>query len=778
MLCLDKSIRALCSVGEIQVPLIEKESLEDFRRRFFRDESISFATFRSSLQEECVKLAVVFQESNAFMRALCTLFIDNPFPVLDFLQPKKLFLGKYEIIKQASIKEDISSLYKNQYKHAMLEVKPMLGEGRLNFELIFHANIGNFQSYRQNFFREIVLKNRFLTEQVQEFGELPGGILYSSLSQQHVDFSTLETFLAERRRRFKTLYARRVGRKLKCLSETEAIALGLAIINELEKLHSIGVLHSNLNPISVYLIDNSLATVSFLDLELAIWEPNDIQLEESRYFSQKVEDIYDLRFRMHGYIAPEHNILALDYRRRNKIPKKKVTNLCDLYSVGAILHYAVTGKPPLKTDQPLELPEDGLKDWECPELLNPLILSNAFIKLILKLLSHDLSKRHQSLSELKAELEALGQQLKNLPDLMLQGLEHKELDGMEIFDRDSILDLREFDLDDFALDYLFKFVTESRIPNICLFGERLSLRALRDDQLLALSLSGAGLWAEDLKLLALFIKQNSSLTSIDLSQNPLLERHKRKHEQRGRSSDAPFKLFCEGVERLSRLKSINISGVRLGPIRGEQLCNSLIKCQELSEINLSGCDIKSKGTLSLTFTVRSLPKIMTVSLSGNDIKDEGAAYIAEILRYPSLLDLDIRQNSISTLGAEPISSILTQNFTLQRLQMEENMLEEHRAEMLMQLVQFNSYYNKLKTSHESYGEFGCNLLAENIKRWASSQTYVAEKLRVRLENPEDSTDRKLADVLLSVDGELMLKSVPLKYSYNTGDGTVRFGPTK
>jgi serine/threonine protein kinase len=760
------------------VPLIEKESLEDFRNRYSQEETINFATFKESLQEECKNLAVVFQDSNIFMRALCTLFIDNPFPVLDFLQPKKLFLGKYEIIKQATLKSDIPSLYKNQYKHALLEVKPMLGEGRLSFELIFHANIGNFQSYRQNFFREIVLKNRFLTEQVQEFGELPGGILYSSLSQHYQVTSTLQHILAERQRRFKALYGRKVGRKLKCLSETEAITLGLAIINELEKLHSIGVLHSNLNPISVYVTDNSLDSVSFLDLELAIWEPADIQLEESRYFSQKVEDIYDPRFRMPGCMAPEHTRLALDFRRRNKIPKKKVSKLCDLYSIGAILHYALTCKLPPDVEYTYEPHEDGLEDWTCPELMSPLIISNDFAKLILKLLSHDPLKRHQSLAELKADLEALSQMLKELPDTLLQSLEHKEPDRMEIFDRDSILDLREFQLDDFGLEYLFKFVTESRIPNVCLFGDRLNLRALRENQLLALSLSGAGLWAEDLKLLSLFIKQNNSLTAVDLSNNPLLERHKRKNEHKGRPSDAPFKLLCEGLTQLTRLKSLNMSGVRLGPSKSEQLCSSLQKCQALSEINLAGCDLKSAGTLCLTRLVQSLPKIMTVSLSNNDLKDEGAAYIAEVLRCPSLLELDLRQNSISTLGAEPITSILTQNFTLQKLHMEENALEEHRAEMLLQLVQFNSHYYKLKSSHESYGEFASNLLAENIKRWAASNSYVAEKLRVRLERPEDLTDTKLAEVLLTEDGELMLKSVPLKYTYNTGDGTVRFGSAK
>jgi hypothetical protein len=30
-ICIDKSLRALCNIGEIQLPYIEKEHLEDFK---------------------------------------------------------------------------------------------------------------------------------------------------------------------------------------------------------------------------------------------------------------------------------------------------------------------------------------------------------------------------------------------------------------------------------------------------------------------------------------------------------------------------------------------------------------------------------------------------------------------------------------------------------------------------------------------------------------------------------------------------------------------------
>jgi len=97
-ICIDKSLRALCNIGEVQLPYIEKEHLEDFKDLVCNDENISFNRFREIIMAECTKFARTFQETSEFMRLLSTVIIDNPFPVLSFLQPGSLFLGKYEII--------------------------------------------------------------------------------------------------------------------------------------------------------------------------------------------------------------------------------------------------------------------------------------------------------------------------------------------------------------------------------------------------------------------------------------------------------------------------------------------------------------------------------------------------------------------------------------------------------------------------------------------------------------------------------------------------------
>ncbi len=86
--------------------------------------------------------------------------------------------------------------------------------------------------------------------------------------------------------------------------------LGLLMLDQLETLHAINVLHSNINPTSVYLLDEDINKPRFLDLELAIWEPLDLMGVDNVYFSQCPEDLYDDTYRNDDFMAPEHSELS------------------------------------------------------------------------------------------------------------------------------------------------------------------------------------------------------------------------------------------------------------------------------------------------------------------------------------------------------------------------------------------------------------------------------------------------------------------------------------
>ena len=769
-ICIDKSLRAICHKGQIQIPYVEKESLEDFRDEVTQDECITYETFRSIIMEECEKFANVFQESYNFLRMLSTHIVENPFPVISFLQPGNLFLGKYEITNPPKLIEEISSNYKKKYKHSLLQVKPMLGEeGKLTFELIYLSGINGDKSFRQNYFREIVLKNKLTKGEMNEFGELPGGILYKSISELEATQMTLGEYFEEKFQEMETKNSDEPRRKIVCMNEIETISLGLKLLDELEVLHSINVLHSNINPSSVYLIEQDINRLRFLDLELAIWDPIEILGSESAYFQQLVGDKYDTTFRDINYLSPEHEELAKQYQKAKKVPEEGVSKQCDIYSIGAILFKALTGKAPVNfsedtKDHPSlhEEERDWLEEFECPEELDPIAMSNGMAQFLLKILAKDTQVRHKDIMEAKRELSQLVGLLERIPKLLMKGLEHIPHNNHEMFEDDYVLDLHEEGINDFCLEYLYKFITESRIPNIRMFGNiGLPIRALASNSIDKLELSSQNIYAEELKLLSFFIKINTSLLEVDLSKNPLLQRHsfdKQENEEDASSEGKTtmgFSWLLEALESHSQLKRLELAQVELGEELANQLCVPIAKNLNLEKINLANCELGVEGTMHICNTVQNMKNLRYINLSSNDIGDQGAKHVAKLLETNHhILEIDLFRNNIAKEGGEAIGAALTNNFIIQKLSIGDNEIEQNEKDLILQSVMFNTQYKKLKATNERFGEFGYNLMAESIKRWTEKSKFVLEKLRARLHQCEDEIDQKLAELLLDSEGNL------------------------
>ena len=69
------------------------------------------------------------------------------------------------------------------------------------------------------------------------------------------------------------------------------------------------------------------------------------------------------------------------------------------------------------------------------------------------------------------------------------------------------------------------------------------------------------------------------------------------------------------------------------------------------------------------------------------------------------------------------------------------------------------------------------MIAESLKKWASSSAFVACKLEQRLKAPIDDLDKQIAMVIFDRKGQIDLKPVPQSHEYVSGDGDIRF-PTK
>ena len=363
--------------------------------------------------------------------------------------------------------------------------------------------------------------------------------------------------------------------------------------------------------------------------------------------------------------------------------------------------------------------------------------------------------------------------LDSIPNELMQSLDFTN-PNQDLFDPDYTCDLRNFEMNDFALEYLIKFVYDSKIPNLLIFGGSLPLFALKNNKISILDLTGQKLYSEELRILTLFLEKNESLRVINLSKNPLTTRHDSK--KKSYSIEFTLQKFIEALNKHSNLSEFRIACVEIGGKLSEKLCKALAKNANLEIIDLGYCNIEALGIRELVNISKNLKQLNALLVNGNNLNNEGAQYIAElIIANHNIIELDISSNNIGNPGALAIGNSLVNNFSIQILNIKENKaIEPSEYDYIQQNVNFNTYFTNLKTKNERFKEYGYNLIAESIKKWVSSNKYVLDKLKVKLLNPSDEVDQKLCEILLDSQGNLNLKPIPLKYTYNPGEGTVHF----
>jgi Leucine-rich repeat (LRR) protein len=372
---------------------------------------------------------------------------------------------------------------------------------------------------------------------------------------------------------------------------------------------------------------------------------------------------------------------------------------------------------------------------------------------------------------LRAGLLDLKGKLETLPQALLAGLEMIP-GSADMFDENYTLDLRSNDINEFVLDYLYKFIGDSRVPNISLFCEPMPIRALKTNSLLELDLSSCDLHSEDLKLLSFFLKINSSLKALNLSRNPLLTR--KQVSSPAEIDSIGFIYFVESLETSTEFEKFQLAGVKLSPHFCDSLCKPLSKNAKMAFVDFSACELGAEGIRLICQMCQHFPSLEVLNLRENNCGNEGASDISRLLSSSNLTELDISKNGIMSAGSEALGRAISLNFKLQTLNISDNQLTETEVKLVLDTVFFNTEYVKLKTINEKYGEYGYNLLAESIRKKAKHSKFVYEKLRAKLSNCEDETDRKLAEMLLDVEGNIRLETIPQFYTYNPGDGTVHF----
>ena len=163
-----------------------------------------------------------------------------------------------------------------------------------------------------------------------------------------------------------------------------ALRIGTEICNALQYAHSQGVLHRDIKPENILITEEGTAKLMDFGLAKMLGEPG---LTHEGVIVGTV-----------AYVAPE---IALG---------KGVDAKSELYSLGAVLYEAVTGKPPFTGGDPVKIIFSHIHDYPVsPDKLNPKV-PHTLAECIMKLLEKDPEKRYQSAADLHKVLRDIAEE--------------------------------------------------------------------------------------------------------------------------------------------------------------------------------------------------------------------------------------------------------------------------------------------------------------------------------------------------------------------------------
>ena len=208
------------------------------------------------------------------------------------------------------------------------------------------------------------------------FGQLPEGIIYREIEEYHG--YSLEEYIGEKETSMKIKQKTAAATVNPVMSvprshqksiptfftEVESIDICLKIIELLELIHHKSGVHTNLCPNEIFLRDKKLNQMQFNNLYHCT--SNGKQQIGFHYVDMQTNDIsrFDLRTRSELYISPEQiqmgrELMDIAATRSGRMDPEsqaiqefmqengaKITQKCDLYSLGAILHRCLLGQAP------------------------------------------------------------------------------------------------------------------------------------------------------------------------------------------------------------------------------------------------------------------------------------------------------------------------------------------------------------------------------------------------------------------------------------------------
>ena len=607
----------------------------------------------------------------------------------------------------------------------------------------------------QNLWNETLILSQVVDPRLPRiisFGQLPEGIIYREV-EEYSGYS-LEEYIREKETSMK-IKQKTAGAatamsssdtipksQQKSLStfftEVESIDICLKIIDLLELIHEKSVVHTNLCPSEIFLRDKKLNQMQFANLYHCT--SNGKQQIGFHYVEMQSHDIsrFDLRTRSEQYISPEQvqmgqELMDIAMGRSGRMDPEsqaiqefmqesgaKISQKCDLYSMGAILHRCLLGLAPApqiadyiaKERLQDHSPESNI--YEEPYFMKGRVLSNQMCKILVHLLHKEPAHRYEDLETIKQALLELRKNIFSTPKILRELLRHPVLPG-EVLDPPNthrVIDFRNNDMNKFSLKYLAKFICEVDAETVCINGGHMPIRSIQLNQLVELNLRDQGLYSEDLFVLAQVLKDNSSLKSINLSKNmigftyvderAMLEI---KLRNRDKLQQATFdKLFYDslGLEHFTlafkstnRIKHLDISENDIGSANFMILMPVFESNTAIENLNVADCNLDGFCAEALCHILKASNKsLKNLKFRNSNLGEVGALAIAELIKGHMYLEvLEIFNCGIDEAGGNAIGNALKTNFCIEQLSIGVNILNQRDEDQIKQSVLFNTQYN-------------------------------------------------------------------------------------
>ena len=249
---------------------------------------------------------------------------------------------------------------------------------------------------------------------------------------------------------------------------------------------------------------------------------------------QVAAELADIAYQRNGKIDETQHEVQDFYASNFNQKQNKITQQCDIFSIGAIIFQLLLGQPPsqktIKFINDNRLHENTPKGnvYKVPPFFKDYILSNDMIYIIVKLLCQDPNNRFQNIQDVRQQFVTLRQNIEQTPVILRQILGHPILPNENFFRNDDTelfpqlnqqINFRNSVMSEFSLKYLAKFLYEKRTNLLAINGGLMQLNTIKMNDIALLNLSNQGLYSEDFFILCQFLKQNNSITHINLSQN-------------------------------------------------------------------------------------------------------------------------------------------------------------------------------------------------------------------------------------------------------------------